>query len=126
MDPYVTRIIHNGGNLNGVIDTPSTGYNAPNYSTPAWNELVIYEMHIRTSCRATAPSGTRPGSQSGPVMERTWIVASAQAKLDYLRDLGVNAIELLPLGEFTGDISADIPGIYLCHRGSVRRPRWVS
>ena len=48
MDPYATRIIHSGGNLNGVIDTPSTTYDTPNYSTPAWNELVIYEMHIRT------------------------------------------------------------------------------
>jgi 1,4-alpha-glucan branching enzyme len=47
MDPYATRIIHSGGNLNGVIDTPLTTYDSPNYSTPAWNELVIYEMHIR-------------------------------------------------------------------------------
>ena len=41
MDPYVTRIIHNDGNLNGVVDQPSTGFVAANYSTPAWNELVF-------------------------------------------------------------------------------------
>jgi 1,4-alpha-glucan branching enzyme len=48
MDPYVTRIIHDGGNLNGVIDSPSTGFVGGRYSTPGWNELIIYEMHIRT------------------------------------------------------------------------------
>jgi 1,4-alpha-glucan branching enzyme len=114
MDPYATRIIHNGGNLNGVIDTPSTTYDTPSYSTPPWSELVIYEMHIRTfvpgdgSIRNAAGESIRTsdGANIGSF-------ASAETKLDYLRDLGVNAIELLPLGEFTGDISAGYNPAYI-------------
>jgi len=114
MDPYVTRIIHNGGNLNGVIDTSSTVYDAPNYSTPAWNELVIYEMHIRTYVPGDGSIRNANGESirtSDGANIRSF--ASAQTKLDYLRDLGVNAVELLPLGEFTGDISAGYNPAYI-------------
>ena len=114
MDPYVTRIVHDGVNLNGVIDSPAVGYAPADYTSPGWTELVIYEMHIRTflpgdgSVRDASgnPIKTSDGSFIGSF-------ASAAAKLDYLRDLGVNAIELLPLGEFTGDISAGYNPAYI-------------
>src|SRR5215469_17044845 len=114
MDPYATRIIHNGGNLNGVIDTPSTMYGTPNYSSPAWNELVIYEMHVRTFLPGNGSIKNGAG-ESIRTSDGTNIgsFASAQTKLDYLRDLGVTAIELLPLGEFTGDISAGYNPAYI-------------
>ena len=47
-------------------------------------ELVIYEMHVRDFA----------GSFKGVI-----------EKLDYLASLGVNAIELMPLAEFPGEIS---------------------
>ena len=101
MDPYARQIIHGGsGELNGVIAESSEGYATPNYSTPAWNELVIYEMHVRTFLYGGGYQGT--GS-----------FTSALTKLDYLRDLGINAIELLPLGEFTGDVSAGYNPAYI-------------
>ncbi len=114
MDPYVTRIIHSGGNLNGVIDLPATVFSTPNYSTPAWNELVIYEMHIRTfipgdgSIKDAAGNSIRTG-------DGAYIGSfdSAATRLDYLRDLGINAIELMPFGEFTGDISAGYNPAYI-------------
>jgi 1,4-alpha-glucan branching enzyme len=114
MDPYVTRIVHNGGNLNGVIDTPSTTFAAPGYATPSWNELVIYEMHVRTFLPGDGsvknadgtPIQTKDGSFIGSF-------DSAETKLDYFRDLGINAIELMPLGEFTGDISAGYNPAYI-------------
>ena len=101
MDPYARQIIHGGGgSLNGVIAGSSAGFGTPGYSTPSWNELVIYEMHIRTFVFGGGFNGT--GS-----------FASARTKLDYLRDLGINAIELMPLGEFTGDISAGYNPAYI-------------
>src|SRR5947209_12046567 len=48
MDPYVRQIRHGGSGLNGVIAPTSEGSSTPGYSTPAWNEMVIYEVHIRT------------------------------------------------------------------------------
>lgn len=114
MDPYVTQIIHNAGNLNGVIEIPATGYAAPDYSTPAWNELVIYEMHIRTFLPGDG-SVEDAGGNTIKTSDGAYIgsFASAESKLDYLRDLGVNAIELMPLGEFTGDISAGYNPAYI-------------
>jgi 1,4-alpha-glucan branching enzyme len=114
LDPYVTRIIHNGSNLNGVIDEPAVGFAAANYSTPAWNELVIFEMHIRTFLPGDGSAKDAKGN-SIRTADGDFIgsFASAAAKLDYLRDLGVNAIELMPLGEFTGDISAGYNPAYI-------------
>jgi 1,4-alpha-glucan branching enzyme len=53
-------------------------------------DLVIYELHIGS----LGYPDTVPGT-----------LAEALALLDYLSDLGVNAIELLPVSEFSGDIS---------------------
>jgi 1,4-alpha-glucan branching enzyme len=101
MDPYARSIIHdNTGNLNGLIASSDTGYDTPGYSTPSWNELVIYELHIGTFTQDVAFNGRGT-------------FASACTKLDYLRDLGVNAIEILPLGEFIGDFSSGYNPAYI-------------
>lgn len=61
------------------------------FGMPPWNELVVYELHV----------GTFPDHpQNAPDLFDAVI-----ADLGYLRDLGVNAIELLPQGEFPGDVS---------------------
>ena len=100
-DPYARSIIHNNGNLNSLIALSTEAFATPGYSTPPWNELVIYEMHIRTFLFS-------PDGYNG-----TGSFKSAITKLDYLRDLGINAIELMPLGEFTGDISAGYNPAYI-------------
>lgn len=48
-----------------------------------WQEAVIYELHIGTF----TPQGT---------------LAAAAAKLDYLAELGITAVELMPLADFPG------------------------
>jgi 1,4-alpha-glucan branching enzyme len=58
---------------------------------PPWNELVIYEMHVGTF--NDLPGG-RPGDLSGVIQ---W--------LPYLKDLGINAIQLMPPAEFAGGFS---------------------
>ena len=60
------------------------------FQMPSWNELVIYEIHIGTFAAAGPPVGR---------------FADAKARLPYLRDLGVNAIEVMAAGEFTTDTS---------------------
>src|SRR5690606_30049095 len=55
------------------------------------NELVIYEMHVGTFNRA----------KEGEIGTFDQVVK----KLDYLRRLGVNAIQLMPTAEFAGDQS---------------------
>ena len=63
----------------------------PGFQMPAWNELVIYEMHIGTF-------NDQPGGGPGTF-------ASAEQMLPYLADLGVNAVELMPISEFAADFS---------------------
>ncbi|PWT82252.1 MAG: 1,4-alpha-glucan branching protein [Blastocatellia bacterium] len=92
-DPYARSIIHNYGNLNSVIAPSDETYITSGYSTPAWNEMVIYELHIGSFVFDPA-SPRRMGSFDAAI-----------GKLDYLRDLGINAIEIMAIAEFEGDIS---------------------
>ena len=48
-----------------------------------WRDAVIYELHVGTF----TPQGT---------------LSAASAKLDYLADLGITAVELMPLADFPG------------------------
>lgn len=53
------------------------------------NDLVIYELHTRGFTQDPSSGVTQPGSYLGMI-----------EKLDHLSELGVNAIELLPIFEF--------------------------
>ena len=74
--------------MSGVLNFDWTG---DNFTMPPWNELVIYEMHVGTFNDA-------PGQGPGTFDE---IVP----KLPYLRNLGINAIEIMPIVEFSMDFS---------------------
>jgi len=101
VDPYARSITRANGTLNCLVATGAEPYSTPGYSTPAVNSMVIYEMHIRTFLYG--PEG----------LNGTGSFTSAMRKLDYLRDLGINAIELLPIGEFIGDVSAGYNPAYI-------------
>ena len=51
-------------------------FSMPAFTEPTFNTMVIYEMHV----------GTFNNTFTGAVQ-----------KLDYLRDLGINAVEVLPV-----------------------------
>ena len=88
-DPYV-RVMH-GATDNSIIHDPQFDWGDGGFTMPPWNELVIYELHAGTF---NDPSVSQPGRFQGII-----------DKLDYLRDLGVNAIELMAAGEFNMDYS---------------------
>lgn len=60
---------------------------------PADHELVIYEMHV----------GDFSGGEDDPYVRGQY--KHVLEKLDYLCELGVNAIELMPVKEYPGDHS---------------------
>jgi len=91
VDPYSRAFRTPGGD--SLIATSDTSYPSSPYSTPSWDEMVIYELHIGTFVPDPAlPSGGGT-------------FASAATKLDYLQSLGVNAIEVMAAGEFITDTS---------------------
>ncbi|MFZ1956042.1 MAG: alpha-amylase family glycosyl hydrolase [Desulfobacterales bacterium] len=90
IDPYARKVTNAVGN--GIIydlDAFDWGDNA--FDIASWNELVIYEMHIGTF---HVKEEGHPGT-----------LDSAIEKLPYLKELGINAIEVMPIMEFSGDFS---------------------
>ncbi len=58
---------------------------------PPWNELVIYETHIGTFNRKNA--------------DEVGTFHDYIKRFDHLRKLGVNALQVMPIAEFAGDLS---------------------
>ncbi|HXF63195.1 MAG TPA: alpha-amylase family glycosyl hydrolase [Caldilineaceae bacterium] len=89
-DPYARAVT--GPHRNGVIwqDAACPKERSP-FVVPPRHELVIYELHI--------------GTFAAPAARGIGDFRQAIAKLPYLKWLGINAIELLPVMEFAGDYS---------------------
>jgi maltooligosyltrehalose trehalohydrolase len=66
-----------------VIDPRRFRWSDESWRGRPWHEAVVYELHVG----AFTPAGT---------------FRAAQEKLAYLADLGVTAIELMPIGDFPG------------------------
>ena len=66
-----------------VVDPAAFAWSQPEWKGLDLQELVVYELHVGTF----TPEGTFQG---------------AQQRLRYLKDLGVTAIELMPLADFPG------------------------
>ncbi len=103
MDPYASSVITDAsGHMNAVIASKDTPYQGSSYSTPPWNEAVIYELHIPTF-NATPGSPATSTSPAIPAIPGTF--DTAMIRLPKLAALGINAIEIMPLGEFSGSAS---------------------
>ena len=59
------------------------------------NELVIYELHVR---------GFTKHPSSGVRQKGTF--AGLKEKIPYLKELGINAVELMPIFEFDETMNA--------------------
>jgi 1,4-alpha-glucan branching enzyme len=88
-DPYARELTNSVGN--SVIVDPYFGWEDVEFGIPSWNELVIYEIHVGTF---NAPQRDMPGN-----------FQSVQRKIPYLKELGINAIQIMPAAEFPGDYS---------------------
>jgi 1,4-alpha-glucan branching enzyme len=80
-DPHSLQVTTNAGN-SVIVDTEFDWEGDVYMSTPH-NQVVLYEMHIGTFNR---PDPATPGT-----------FQSASEKLDYLKELGINMIELMPI-----------------------------
>ena len=90
IDPYARKVTNSQGN--GIIYNPKAlNWGSYNIKMASWNELVIYEMHIGTF---NVKEKGHPGTFD-----------SAIEKFPYLKELGINAVEVMPVAEFSGDFS---------------------
>ena len=91
-DPRSRKVASSGSN--SIIYDPSAfNWSGDNFSTPALKDTVVYELHIGTFFDPD-PFNSTPGTFSNAI-----------SKLDYLKELGVNAIEVMPVAEFSGENS---------------------
>ena len=98
VDPYATDI--DNPTQNGIVRVKDGKRIVDTYvwqhddqPLPADQELVIYEMHI----------GDFSGGEDDPYPRGEY--QHVIEKLDYLCELGINAIELMPIKEYPGDHS---------------------
>ncbi len=89
-DPRARLVTYSGSasGANDIIYDPTAfNWNGDSLTPPALNDLVVYELHM-----GTFPSSSSPSR-----------FVAATNKLDYLKSLGVNAVEVMPIAEFPGD-----------------------
>ena len=82
-----------------VVDPAAYQWRHTDWQTRPWRETVHYELHVG----AFTPDGT---------------FAAAAEKLEFLRDLGITTIEIMPVGQFAGERGWGYDGvlIYAPHR----------
>lgn len=88
-DPCEEQVVNSVGN--SIIFEDQFNWTDGAFEMPTWDNLVCYEMHLGTF-------NDQPGGGPGTCN-------SSIERLDYLRDLGVNCIKLMPVNEFPGDFS---------------------
>ncbi|NCD69903.1 malto-oligosyltrehalose trehalohydrolase [Mucilaginibacter agri] len=76
-----------------VIDLSAFSWTDEHWHNTAMSNYIIYELHTGTF----TPEGTFEGIES---------------KLDYLKQLGINAIEIMPVAQFAGERNWGYDGVY--------------
>jgi malto-oligosyltrehalose trehalohydrolase len=87
----------NPGDVHGaseVVDPGAFDWRDDGWRGRPWTEAIIYELHVGTF----SPAGT---------------FAGIEARLEYLVDLGVTAIELMPIADFPGRHGWGYDGVLL-------------
>jgi 1,4-alpha-glucan branching enzyme len=90
IDPYAREVTSSVGNA--IVHDTSFDWQGDDFSLAPWNELVVYELHVGTFNDQEDVSN--PGK-----------FPTVTARLGHLKKLGINAIQIMPVGEFAGDRS---------------------
>lgn len=77
-----------------VVDPNAYGWSVPGWHGRPWEKAVIYEVHVGTA----TPEGT---------------YKSLERRLPELVDLGITAIELMPIGDFPGKRNWGYDGVLI-------------
>jgi len=90
IDPYAREVTGSVGNA--IVHDAGFDWQGDDFRAAPWNELVIYELHVGTF--NDQEDTNHPGK-----------FASVTARLEHLKKLGVNAIQIMPVSEFAGERS---------------------
>ena len=90
IDPYAREVTSSVGDA--IVHDPGFDWQGDDFHLAPWNEIVIYELHVGTF--NDQEDANHPGK-----------FPSVTARLGHLKKLGVNAIQIMPVGEFAGERS---------------------
>jgi 1,4-alpha-glucan branching enzyme len=93
-DPYARELEE--PNWDCVVCAMAFPWHETGYRTPAFHDFVIYQLHV-------GAFHTRHPSKTGTFLD-------VVDRIPYLADLGVTAIQLLPIQEFPGEFSLGYNG----------------
>jgi 1,4-alpha-glucan branching enzyme len=93
-DPYARELLE--PNWDCIVRQSDFPWHDTGYRTPAFHDFVIYQLHV--------------GAFNTPRFPKTGTFLDVVDKIPYLVDLGVNAIQLLPVQEFPGCFSLGYNG----------------
>ncbi|OGU05230.1 MAG: 1,4-alpha-glucan branching protein [Geobacteraceae bacterium GWC2_55_20] len=115
IDPYAREVTNSTGNA--VVHDPYFDWQGDEFRLQPWNELVIYELHVGTF--NDQEDVNNPGRFD-----------SVSERLGHLKKLGVNAIQIMPVGEFAGDRSwgynpAHIFSVEITYGGSLAFKQFI-
>jgi 1,4-alpha-glucan branching enzyme len=115
IDPYAREVTSSVGNA--IVYDPHFDWQGDAFKLAPWNELVIYELHVGTF--NDQEDVNHPGKFS-----------SVTAKLGHLKRLGINTIQIMPVGEFAGERSwgynpAQIFSVELAYGGPIAFKQFV-
>ncbi|WP_295053397.1 alpha-amylase family glycosyl hydrolase [Sulfuricurvum sp.] len=90
IDPYAREVTSSVGNA--IVHDIHFDWEGDDFNIDPWNELIIYELHIGTF------NDQEEVNHKGEF-------SSVSARLGHLKKLGINAIQIMPIGEFAGENS---------------------
>jgi 1,4-alpha-glucan branching enzyme len=94
-DPYARELLE--PNWDCLVRSTAFPWHETGYLTPAFHNFVIYQLHVGSFYTPNFPRST------GTFLD-------VVDKIPYLADLGVTAVQLLPIQEFPGDFSLGYNG----------------
>ncbi|HID92979.1 MAG TPA: hypothetical protein EYP60_02680 [bacterium (Candidatus Stahlbacteria)] len=109
-DIYAKANVYSSGKSIVVDDEvnvyPFDGWTDQNYVTPPMNKLIIYETHIADISYANKYVGKYNGKYLGLTIDKEG------TPLRHLKELGINAVELMPIAEVANGNSTNIDSSY--------------
>ena len=103
VDPYAKAVASLNTYFNPrksiVIKEDNYNWEDDSWIQRDWRDLIIYEMHVRDMTADPSSGAKNFGSYQGLIEKGN------KGGIDYIKDLGVNTVELLPSQEF-GNIEA--------------------
>jgi 1,4-alpha-glucan branching enzyme len=105
-DPYARELSSRGQPDENCIarDPASYAWHDSNFQSPRFNDLIVYQFHIGAFYSVDAAGGDNRPTTIAKCLD-------VLKKLEYFAELGVTAIEPLPVTEYNGAVSLGYNGV---------------